>query len=109
MDISIARKVIHNNTLDDNDIALLVLQAQKKAVNHHFWLENDSPSEEELQRFYDRYEMEIYELAKEIYSSDARGGLKSFSELGVSRTWEEGGQKSIENALSRIPPKTYIL
>ncbi len=109
MDVSIAKKIIKNDSLDDNDIALLVLQAQKKAANHHFWLEDDVPTEEELQRFYDRYEMEIYELAKAMVSSEQRGGLVSFSELGVSRSWGESGQKTVEVALSSIPPKTYIL
>lgn len=109
MDVSIARTIIKNNNLSDNDIAILILQAQKKAANHHFWKEDDNPTEEELQKFYDRYEMEIYELAKAMHSSDARGGLISYSELGVSRSWGETGQKTVDSALSSIPPKTYVL
>lgn len=109
MDVSIARAIIKNNNLSDSDIAILVIQAQKKAANHHFWKSDDNPTEEELQKFYDRYEMEIYDLARAMQSSVARDGLISFSELGVSRSWGETGQKSVESALSSIPPKTYVL
>lgn len=109
MDISIAKAIIKNKNLSDNDIAILVIQAQKKAANHHFWKSDDNPTEDDLQRFYDRYEMEIYDLAKAMHSSDARDGLTSFSELGVSRSWGETGQKSVESALNSIPPKTYVL
>ena len=54
------------------------------------------------------YEFEIYDLAKAINSDDARGGLVSHTELGVTRNWGQTGKKDIELALAKIPPKTYV-
>jgi hypothetical protein len=40
--------------------------------------------------------------------SESRDGLKRYVELGVTREWETGGEKAVENALSAIIPKTYV-
>lgn len=108
MDICTAKIVIDDPTLSDDAISILIIRARKKAANHHFWGANDNPSEEELNCFYNRYEMEIYDLAKAINSSDSRDGLISYSELGVNRSWGKTGKETIEDALSAIPPKTYV-
>ena len=50
----------------------------------------------------------LYDLAKVINSDDARGGLVSHTELGVTRNWGQTGKKDIELALAKIPPKTYV-
>ena len=92
----------------DEQIAVLLVKAQKQAANQHFWADDDIPTEAELERFYNRYEFEIYDLAKAINSVDARGGLVSHTELGVTRNWGQTGKKDIELALAKIPPKTYV-
>lgn len=109
MDVNSARLIIQDETLTDANIASLLLRAKSKAKNHHFWRDGDNPTEEELEAFYNRYEIEIYELAKSMYDADSRDGLVSYSELGVSRSWGKSGSQTIEDALSLIPPKTYIL
>lgn len=108
MDIKIARSIIADKELSDDDISVLIFQAKKKAANHYFWGEDDNPTEEELENFYRRYEAEIYDVAKAINSADARDGQISHSELGVSRSWGKTGKETIEDALSAITPKTYI-
>lgn len=108
MDISTAKLIIDDPMLSDEAISVLIIRARKKAANHYFWGVDDTPSAEELNCFYNRYEMEIYDLAKAINSSDARDGQISHSELGVSRSWGKTGKETIEDALSAIPPKTYI-
>lgn len=108
MDLRTARTIIGNTDMSDDALTVLLLKARKQAVNHHFWDISDVPTEEELERFYDRYEFEIYDVAKAISISDARGGLISHSELGISMSWGKTGQQSIDEALSAIPPKTYV-
>lgn len=108
MDANVLKVILDDETLKDSQIAVLLVKAQKQAANHHFWADFDNPTEEELERFYDRYEFEIYDLAKAINSDDARDGLVSHTELGVSRNWGQTGKKDIEVALSKIPPKTYV-
>lgn len=108
MDVDVLNEILDDETLTGSRIAVLLVKAQKMASNHHFWADFDNPTEEELERFYDRYEFEIYDLAKAINSNDARDGLVSHSELGVSRNWGQTGSKDIEVALSKIPPKTYV-
>lgn len=109
MDVGTLKLILEDETLSDNAIEALLLRAQKKAANHHFWRDTDVPTEEQLSAFYKRYEMEIYELAKAINSSDARDGQISHSELGISRAWGRTGKETIDDALSEIPPKTYVL
>lgn len=108
MDANVLKVILDDENLTDSQIAVLLAKAQKQAANHHFWADFDNPTEKELERFYSRYEFEIYDLAKAINSDDARDGLVSHTELGVSRNWGQTGKKDIEVALSKIPPKTYV-
>ena len=107
MDTKLLKVILDDETLTDEQIAVLLVKAQKQAANQHFWADDDIPTEE-LERFYNRYEFEIYDLAKAINSDDARGGLVSHTELGVTRNWGQTGKKDIELALAKIPPKTYV-
>lgn len=108
MDVNTAQLIIKDDTLSESDISILLKKAQRLAVNQHFWAPDDVPTEEQLTAFYERYEFEIYDIAKAINSDDARDGLKSFTELGVQRTWGKTGKETIDSAISAIPPKTYI-
>lgn len=108
MDANTAKKIIDDDALTDNDISVLLDRAKKKAVNQHFWKSDDIPTEPMLEVFYARYEFEIYDIAKAIYSNDSRDGLKAYSELGVSRTWGETGKETVDKAVAAIPPKTYV-
>lgn len=108
MDAKLLKVILDDETLTDEQITVLLMKAQKQAANQHFWADDDEPTDEELERFYKRYEFEIYDLAKAINSDDARGGLVSHTELGVTRNWGKTGKKDIEIALSKIPPKTYV-
>lgn len=108
MNAKLLKVILDDETLTDEQITVLLMKAQKQAANQHFWADDDEPTDEELERFYKRYEFEIYDLAKAINSDDARGGLVSYTELGVTRNWGQTGKKDIEIALSKIPPKTYV-
>lgn len=108
LDVKVLKVILDDETLTDEQISVLLLRAQKLAVNQHFWMDDDVPTEEELKQFCDRYEFEIYDVAKAIDSDDARGGLVSHTELGIVRNWGQSGKKDIEMALSKIPPKTYV-
>lgn len=108
MSIDILKTIIGESDLTDEQLAVLLDRAKKKAVNHYFWQVDDNPTEEEKEAFYDRYEYEIYDVAKAMVESDSRDGLKRYVELGVTREWETGGEKAIEGALSAIIPKTYV-
>lgn len=108
LDGKLLKVILDDETLTDDQIAVLLAKAQRQAVNQHFWADDDVPTEEELERFYGRYEFEIYDLAKAMNADDARGGLVSHTELGISRNWGQTGKKDIEMALSKIPPKTYV-
>lgn len=108
MDLKTARTIIGDSSMSDDEVSALILKAQKLAKNQHFWHPDDNPTDDELNGFYDRYEFEIYDIAKNIQQSDARGGLKEFSELGVTRKWGESGTESINASVAAIPPKTYI-
>lgn len=108
MSIDILKTIIGESDLTDEQLAVLLDRAKKKAVNHYFWQADDNPTEEEKEAFYDRYEYEIYDVAKAMVESDSRDGLKRYVELGVTREWETGGEKAIEGALSAIIPKTYV-
>lgn len=110
MDINTARKIIGDGDLTDDEVSVLLNHAKKLAKNHYFWHEKDNPSDEELAAFYDRYEYEIYNVARELYSAASRDGLKQFTELGVTRVWGLSGQESVTQVLNAtIIPKTYTL
>lgn len=109
MDLNTAKTIIADDTLSDDEVSVLIQRAQKLAKNQHFWKNDDNPTDAELEAFYARYEFEIYDIAKEVRSAASRGGLKEFSELGVTRKWGETGAESINTAVSAIPPKTYIM
>lgn len=108
MDLKTARTIIGDSSMSDDEVSALILKAQKLAKNQHFWKPDDHPTDEQLENFYDRYEFEIYDIAKSIQQSDARGGLTEFSELGVTRRWGKTGTESVNAAVASIPPKTYI-
>lgn len=109
MELEKAKTLLGDETLTEDSLSVLLDRARKLAKNQHYWKTDDEPTQAELDKFYDRYEYEILEIAKEIKSSHERGGLKEFSELGVTRKWGGSGTESIEAAVSSIPPKTYVL
>ena len=86
MDAKLLKVILDDETLTDEQIAVLLVKAQKQAANQHFWADDDIPTETELERIYNRYEFE----------------------LGVTRNWGQTGKKDIELALAKIPPKTYV-
>ena len=108
MDINTFKKILGDNSISDDDAAILLERAKKKAVNHHFWQKDDEPTDEELEKFYNRYEYEIYDLGKALTESESREGLKEFTELGVRRVWDKSGTKTVEEVLSAIIPKAYV-
>ena len=108
MDLNTARTIIGDSSLSDDEVSVLLLKAKKLAKNHYFWHPEDNPTDDELNGFYERYEFEIYDIAKSISQSDARGGLTEFSELGVTRRWGKTGTESINASVAAIQPKTYI-
>ena len=109
MSIETFRTILGKEDITDEELEVLLKRATRKAINHFYWKEDDIPTEEQEENFIDRYEYEIYDLAKTMYSVAKRDGLKMFSELGVTREWETGGDKSVERALSAIPVQTYVM
>lgn len=109
MDLNTAKLVIGDSSMSDDEVSVLLLKAKRLAQNQYFWHPEDQPTDDELDAFYERYEFEICSIAREIKSSDARGGLTAFSELGVSRTWGKTGTESISSALAAIPCKSYVI
>lgn len=107
MDIRTAKLIIDDATLTDEKLSVLLLKAQKLALNHHFWKTDRQPTAEQTEVFLTKYEFEIYDIAKAINSDDARCGEVSHSELGITRTWGETGKQTIDKALSAIPRKAY--
>ena len=79
MNAKLLKVILDDETLTDEQITVLLMKAQKQAANQHFWADDDEPTDEELERFYKRYEFEIYDLAKAINSDDARGGFSKSS------------------------------
>ena len=108
MSVETFKVILGETSLTDEQLEIMLERAKRKAINHYFWREDDNPTDEEIENFIDRYEYEIYDLAKTVISVASRNGLKQFSELGVTRVWESGGDKAIEIALSSIPTKTYV-
>lgn len=109
MDLAIAKSVIGDPTLTDDDLSVLLMKAQREALNHYFWKIDDIPTLEQKEAFLDKYEFEIYDIAKAMNSDDARDGLVSHTELGVSRQWGESGKETIMKAVSTIPRKAYVI
>ena len=107
LNVETFKTILGDNSYTDEQLEILLDRAKRKAVNHYWWKSDDNPTDEEIENFTNRYEYEIYDLAKTVISVASRDGLKQFSELGVTRVWETGGDKTIENALSQIPVKTY--
>lgn len=108
MNIETLKTIIGDSELTEEQLAVLLERAKKKAVNHYFWQADDKPTEEEVEDFCDKYEFEIYDVAKAMTESDSRDGLKKYVELGVTREWENGGEKSIAKSLAAIIPKAYV-
>lgn len=108
MSVETFRKIIGNTSLTDEQLEIMLERAKKLAVNHYWWKEDDEPLDEDIDKFVNRYEYEIYDVAKAMYESSSREGMKQFTELGVTRIWENGGDKAIANALSAIPVQTYV-
>ena len=109
MDTRTAKVIIDDDTLTDEKLSVLLLKAQKLAINHHFWKTDRPPTPEQIEVFLTKYEFEIYDIARAVNSDDARGGEISHSELGITRTWGETGKQSVDKALSAIPRKAYSL
>lgn len=109
MDLKLARSIIKDETLTDDDLSVLFARAQRMALNHYFWKINDVPTLEQKERFLEKYEFEIYGIAKAINADDARNGLVSHSELGTSMTWGETGRETVMKAVSAIPRKAYAM
>ena len=59
MDAKLLKVILDDETLTDEQIAVLLVKAQKQAANQHFWADDDIPTEAELERFYNRYEFEM--------------------------------------------------
>lgn len=109
MDIRTAKVIIDDPTLTDDKLSVLLLKAQKSALNHYFWKLDTPPTNEQTEAFLTKFEFEIYDVAKAMNSDDARGGEVSHSELGITRTWGETGKQTIDKALSAIPRKAYAV
>ena len=108
MSIETFKTILGETTLTDEQLEVILERAKRKALNHYFWKSDDNPTDEEKENFIDRYEFEIYDLAKTVLDVASRNGLKQFSELGVTRVWQSGGDKAVEDSLSQIPVKTYV-
>lgn len=108
LNIETFKTILGETSYTDEQLKVLLERAKRKAVNHFWWKEDDNPTDEQIENFTDRYEFEIYDLAKTVIDVAIRDGLKEFSELGVRRVWESGGNKAVEDALSAIPVQTYV-
>lgn len=108
MSIETFKKIIKSTSLTDEQLEVLLDRAKKLAVNHFWWKEDDEPQSDEIDKFVNRYEYEIYDVAKAMYECSSRDGMKQFTELGVTRVWESGGDKAVTDALSAIPVQTYV-
>lgn len=108
MNVETFRTILGETSYTDEQLNVLLERAKRKAINHFWWKSDDEPTDEEKENFINRYEYEIYDLAKTVVDVAQRGGLKEFSELGVTRVWQSNGSKEVEDCLSQIPRKTYI-
>lgn len=108
LNIETFKSVLGETSASDEQLSILLERAKRKAINHYWWKTDDTPTDEEIENFINRYEYEIYDLAKTVLDVASRNGLKQFSELGVTRVWGVDGDTAIENALSELPVKTYV-
>lgn len=108
MSVETFKKIYPNTSLTDEQIEVLLDRAVKLSVNHYWWKEDDEPQSDDIDKFVSRYEYEIYDVANAINASASRDGMKQFTELGVTRVWESGGDEAIKKALSAIPVQTYV-
>ncbi len=106
-----ARVVIGDDEIEDATLAVLLTRAQKEALNHYYWKTDDIPTDDEIAAFTDKYEFEIYDIAKAMSTDNELDGMTSYSELGVTRTWGSGADSktAVRKALSEIPKKVYVL
>lgn len=108
MNVQTFRTIIGETSYSDEQLEVLLERAKRKAINHFWWKEDDEPTDEQKENFISRYEYEIYDIAKTIVECASRNGMKQFTELGVTRVWDSGGDKAIEEALNQIPVQTYV-
>ena len=108
MSVETFKTILGETSFTDEQLEVLLERAKRKAINHHYWRTDDNPTDEEKENFINRYEYEIYDLAKAVIDVAKREGLKQFSELGVTRVWAIDGNKTVEDALSQIPTKVYM-
>lgn len=108
MSIETFKAILGETTLSDEQLEILLERAKRMALNHYYWKIDDEPTIDEKENFINRYEFEIYDYAKAVVESASREGLIEFSELGVTRRWESSGDKSVEDALDKIPVNTYV-
>lgn len=108
MSVETFKTILGETSFTDEQLQVLLDRAIHKAVNHFWWKSDDVPTDEEKENFINRYEYEIYDLAKTVIDVASRQGLKQFSELGVTRVWQSSGDKEIEDCISQIPRKTYV-
>lgn len=109
MNIETLRTILDDPTVTDAQLSVYLDRAKKLAVNHYFWKETDTPTAVELERFFARYEYEIYAVAKAMNGSDARDGEIRHEELGIVRVWDKSGESNVTDALSAIPTRTYVV
>jgi hypothetical protein len=107
MDIGTAKIIIDDPTLTDEKLSVLLLKAQRLALNHYFWKLDRPPTDEQKDAFLTKYEFEIYDVARAMNKDDARDGEVSHTELGITRQWGETGKQTIDKALSALPRKAY--
>lgn len=108
MNVETFKTILGETSFTDEQLEVLLERAVRKALNHFFWKSDDNPTDDEKENFINRYEYEIYDLAKTVIDVSKREGLKEFSELGVTRVWQSSGNKEVEDCLSQIPVKTYV-
>ena len=61
MNAKLLKVILDDETLTDEQITVLLMKAQKQAAKKQLWADDYEPTEEELERFYKRYEYENYE------------------------------------------------
>ena len=108
MSVETFKKIIGNTSLSDEQLEVLLERAKRLAINHFWWKEDDEPLDDDIERFVNRYEYEIYDIAKAMCESSSRDGMKEFTELGVRRVWESGGDEAVVKAINAIPTNTYV-
>ena len=109
MSITTLRAILQDETMTDAQLSVFLERAKKLAKNQYFWHKDDRPTESELERFYDKYEYEIYDIVNAMYADASRDGEIRHEELGIVRVWESGGSKQVNAAVAAIMPKTYIV